>query len=224
MTETPEYRGAATALELVLCKKITKPQDALPPIRVERQPGPPTSGKFYHEDKRQILIQFIYCPDPSLRPETQDWEAVLFVKCSDVPRLMREGFHWNDENVVKEDGYIDKTPRQYHRATARYRGSYRHYFLTDLQKPPRWVATLQVLASKLEALSRFRLDELSRENTYSASAYSQSGPNQPAKDIYSYHHQSPASHINAIYDDRPLEGWWPWPRKDSTDTTVPPWK
>ncbi|KAI1749283.1 hypothetical protein F4782DRAFT_513989 [Xylaria castorea] len=32
---------------------------------------------------------------------------MLFFKCSDVPRHMREGFYWDGDNVINEDGFID---------------------------------------------------------------------------------------------------------------------
>ena len=30
--------------------------------------------------------------------------------------------------------------------------------------------------------------------------------------IYNYRKDKPEESFNAIYDNMPLEGWWPWPR------------
>ena len=73
------------------------------------RPGPAMGGCFYKDDPQHPSLIFTFCPDPcrhdSLR--CQDWVAVLEVKCPDIPRLMREGFHWNTSNVIKEESYIE---------------------------------------------------------------------------------------------------------------------
>ncbi|KAI2640149.1 hypothetical protein GGS21DRAFT_505438 [Xylaria nigripes] len=150
---------------------------------------------------------FIFDSDLLERDERQDWLARLMVKCGDVPRLMREGFHWDSGNLVHEDGYI-----MYRRLDEDNSGNTRFYFLKDRQYPPRWTASLEVHASCVETLYRFDLDQLSREIIFFAAATSQAGDS-----IYQYYHHSPAYSFNAIYDDMPMEGKWPLPRNYSED-------
>jgi hypothetical protein len=71
---------------------------------------------------------------------------------------------------------------------------------------PRWVARLQVMAPSVELLSRFRVQDLSRDDVCNAHASDALG-----RMIYYYNYHSPAWNYNCIYDDKPLQGWWPWP-------------
>ncbi|KAI0548049.1 hypothetical protein F4679DRAFT_597097 [Xylaria curta] len=175
------------------------------PHQVQRQPGPAMSGKFYRDDEQRCSMWMAFYPDLSKDITKQDWAAILKVKCSYIPRLMREGFYWNDANVVREDGYVDLNP------TNRYSKNWsgiRHYFLRDLQQPPLWIATVEILAVNKEILCRFDLNQLSRKKMHQAGATSQYGHM-----VYSWVYGYPQTSFNAIYDDRPMKGWWPWPRK-----------
>ncbi|KAI1359289.1 hypothetical protein F5Y08DRAFT_344855 [Xylaria arbuscula] len=121
------------------------------------------------------------------------------------PRLMREGFHWDTSNVIREEGYFDKD--FYEWRDRKQWSSCRHYFLRDLKEPPLWIATMRFVAVSDVIISVFNLNELSRANIRLASAYNQSG-----QLIYHYHHENTFRRCNTIYDDMPMEGWWPWPR------------
>ncbi|KAI0550922.1 hypothetical protein F4679DRAFT_582996 [Xylaria curta] len=173
-----------------------------------QQPGP---GNPYREIAVQRSMLFGFCPDPSDLTMNQDWAAVLMVKCHNVPGLMREGFHWDDVNVIKEEGYVD---RDFTHARRRKDGKCwagtRHYFLKDLQQPLRWVATIQVWALNLETLHQFDLNQLSRERSMQwATAFYPSG-----QYIFNWHYCSPAIRFNAICNDMPMEAWLQWPRKN----------
>ncbi|KAI1741531.1 hypothetical protein F4680DRAFT_464550 [Xylaria scruposa] len=178
---------------------------SLPPQH-QRRPGPAMSGKFYHEDKRRNSMWMNFYPDPSKDIKKQDWAATLKVKCRDIPRLMRKGFFWDDANIIREEGYVDQDPTK---SYGKNWSGTRHYFLRDLQQPPRWIATVELFAVNKETLCRFDLNQLSREKMHSARANSQSGHM-----VYSWEYGFPRMSLNAIYDDRPMEGWWPWPRMD----------
>ncbi|KAI0452878.1 hypothetical protein F5B21DRAFT_515718 [Xylaria acuta] len=185
-------------------------------------PGPATGGRFYKEDKQRPSLVFKFCPDPSrfLTPSCQDWVAFLEVKCVDVPRLMREGFHWDASNVIKEEGYIEygkKNPN----INAWTVASARWYFLTDTHQPRRWIASLDVRASDVNILYNFNLSQLSRELVRSVWA-----ENRNRQQIYGYRSytrrdrlynaaESPMIGFNMIYDKMPMEGFWPWPRKEN---------
>ncbi|KAK3304192.1 uncharacterized protein B0T15DRAFT_535761 [Chaetomium strumarium] len=137
------------------------------------------------------------------------WVATLNAKCEDLPRLMREGFFCSADNVVPERGYMSSsiepewTAKGYHHA--------RKLILVDKtcspDETPRWAASLEVVATSVELLSKFRVENLSPENVLSAYAWNTRG-----QDCYSHHRQFPDFNYNCIYDDKPLAGWWPWPK------------
>ncbi|KAI1145182.1 hypothetical protein F4825DRAFT_467551 [Nemania diffusa] len=186
------------------------------------EPGPATGGRFYNEDKQNPSIHFKFCPDPSkiFSLRAGDWAASLQVKCSDVPRLMREGFHWNASNVIKEDGYIENR-RDGHKSDAWESAPTRWYFLADTCQPRRWTASLMVKASDVNILYNFDVSQLSREVVRYVQAV-----NQEKQEIYSYQAytaadkstntaEAPMIGFNMIYDKMPMEGFWPWPRKEN---------
>ncbi len=86
----------------------------------------------------------------------------------------------------------------------------RHYILTDLADEPNWDGSLVLLARQYEVLSSFRISDLSLDLVYLAWAADKS-----KHTVYYYNAVWPESNINTIYDDMPLEGWWPWPKKES---------
>ncbi|KAI0871589.1 hypothetical protein GGS24DRAFT_53759 [Hypoxylon argillaceum] len=186
--------------------------------RINPMPGmypllqqPVTRGSPYQESKLRPSISFGFCPNPSDLTRNQAWGALLMVKCDDVPRLMREGFHWDGANVIREEGYIDRDFRYAHRRKDGKRwASTRHYYLQDLQQPPRWVATIKVFALNPGTVCQFDLNQLSRESMQWATALNPFSRHH----IYNWDSWSPAVRFNAIYDDMPMEGWWPWPRKN----------
>ncbi|KAI0533376.1 hypothetical protein GGR58DRAFT_521618 [Xylaria digitata] len=175
-----------------------------------QQPGPATSGKSYRENNERCSMWFGFCPDPSDKSLNQEWTAMMMVKYRDVPRLMREGFYWDCANVIREEGFVDKdlTDARCRQDRKRW-ATTRHYFLKDLQQPQRWVATIKIFALNPGTLYKFDLNRLSRENVQWATAV-----NQPRKLIYSWQYDFPGVWFNAVYDDTPMEGWWPWPRKN----------
>ncbi|KAI0886379.1 uncharacterized protein GGS22DRAFT_199651 [Annulohypoxylon maeteangense] len=190
-------------------------------------PPPATNGKFYFESQAEETIELGLCPEPPYHPNgdtgpgPQTWFARLKFKCDNVPQLMREGLHWSLDNVQWEDGYMDLKDRLpepqsiLDKIINRYCLGYdlthtRHYFLRDLQVPSRWIAHLQVHAGDIKDLSDIRLENISIDNICYTYAFSV-GEN---KNIYGYETWDLESSFNAVYDDTPLEGWWPWPKKD----------
>ncbi|KAI1159837.1 hypothetical protein F5B18DRAFT_664245 [Nemania serpens] len=186
--------------------------------------GPATGGRFYKEDKQPPSVKFRFCPDPTRlwHFKYQDWIAFLEVKCSDVPRLMREGFHWDTSNVIKEEGYIERG-KPGPNSNAQTSVPARWYFLTDIHQPRRWIASLNVRALDINVLYNFNLSQLSPELIRAASAL-----NQDQQLIYEYRSytfpdkfcnadESPMTGFNMIYDKMPMEGFWPWPRIEKND-------
>ncbi|KAI3341059.1 hypothetical protein F4824DRAFT_486923 [Ustulina deusta] len=205
MAAQPEYHETTT-------KASPPPYEASSPNGKNKQPGPAMGGQWYLADTQLATIKFIYCPNPSVGWWTQDWAAILFVKCSNVPRLMREGFYWDSANVVDEDGYINTNlvDRVFFRRDGKQWNGRRNYFLKDLQEPQRWTAMIEVFALRHETLCRFDLSQLSRERIHCVLALSQGGDH-----IYEYCHGKPQCCYNAIYNNMPMEGRWPWPRKNA---------
>ncbi len=136
------------------------------------------------------------------------WAAVLRVKCDDISRLMREGFFWSAENILPEEGYLsDNTDPQWLALGFCYA---RTWTLIDKSndEDPRWVAELDVLTRFPELLPGFEIRNLSRKNVWSARAW-----NPFEQLVYYYDYSSYGRNCNCIYGDRPLHGWWPWPRR-----------
>lgn len=141
---------------------------------------------------------------------TTDWLARLQVHAKDVPRLMKKGFYWTEANVRKRAGYflLEKASLP---ADVRDHWDYaRAYHLTDIAKDgnQQWIAVLWVFALKLSVLSNFRVRHLSVDQIRFARAYD--GERRP---IYDFDVHYPGDSFNAVYDDMPLGGWWPWPKK-----------
>ncbi|GAP91529.1 hypothetical protein SAMD00023353_3101400 [Rosellinia necatrix] len=187
-------------------------------------PGPATGGRFYKADKQRPSILFGFCQDSSkfYATKRQQWVAIMEVKCFDVPRLMREGFYWDASNVIKEEGYIEYGKAEPN-ADAGACALKRWYFLADTNQPRRWIASIAVTSLDIEILSNFDLGQLSRDNVRVAVAWNQNG-----EVIYGYQAHTPPDQLsstteapmrcfNMIYDTMPMEGLWPWPRKENED-------
>ncbi|KAI0097467.1 hypothetical protein GGR51DRAFT_578142 [Nemania sp. FL0031] len=187
----------------------------------QRRPGPATYGRWYKENPEPETLKFTFCPNPSQPWFTQDWFATLLVKCGDIPRLMREGFYWDVRNVRHEDGFVREfQPVQSIPTRLDGRGwcGVRYYYLEDSQRPfLRWTASIQVLAIHEITLYNFSLSLLSRERIQlgQACGRTQSIESAGAYLVYQYLCYEPRACFNAIYGNMPLEGYWPWPRRDT---------
>ncbi|KAK4152177.1 hypothetical protein C8A00DRAFT_35146 [Chaetomidium leptoderma] len=143
------------------------------------------------------------------------WAAGLVVKCRDVPRLMREGFFWSAENILPEEGYMSHST-----IPAWSNIGFDHervWSLADKSngETPLWVAQLEVLSHSVTILSGFQVHNLSRKNVHRAHAW-----NAEKQLVYRFEYHSPRDCYNCIYDDMPLQGWWPWPREGWTRRDV----
>lgn len=169
-------------------------------------------GQFFFDQKELMNIELYYYPElhNSHLICAQPWCGHMFVKCHDVPRLMREGFYWTTANVLKEEGSISiglngDIPRM---GMTDFTVS-RDYYMTDLQQPPRWVAQFVLYSTTLDILRNINLDGLSIQRVHAMFAWSRN-----EKLIYHFQSREPQLNFNAIYDDMRMEGWWPWPRKE----------
>ncbi|KPM37141.1 hypothetical protein AK830_g9415 [Neonectria ditissima] len=137
--------------------------------------------------------------------DTVEWTAHLNVNAMDLTCLMKEGFHWTEANVKELEGYFT-VGRDSLSITAQDNGwnHSRTYFLTDLATVPQWTATLEVFAREIQVLSEFRIRHLSIYIIRQVLAKDSKG-----QWVYFFDAFEPGVNFNAIYDDTPLEGWWP---------------
>jgi hypothetical protein len=42
------------------------------------------------------------------------------------------------------------------------------------------------------------------------------GENKYGYEVYFWSKWRPEWNYNALYDDMPMEGWWPWPKKETS--------
>lgn len=155
-------------------------------------------------------------PDDDDDDDTElEWEARLRVKARDLPRLMREGFHWSAANFDFEASYI-QTDLSGEEETIRMAGwtCSRSFFLSDLGDDPRWAAKLVVWAQNTGVLSRFKIADLTPDMMSWAFAWRKSRQCDGPQWLYDWDCDEPQDSFNAIYGEMPLDGWWPWPKRD----------
>lgn len=166
------------------------------------------------DDEEWEVLVLKMVPDPGARLYKKAlWVAVLEVKTTDIPRLMREGFFWSAENVVPEEGFMSReTKPGWTQFGFHYK---RTWVLVDKSNPtPKWVGLLDVVTRSYEILPNFQVQDLTRGNIYEAFACNGLG-----NIIYDYYHRWPRKSFNCIYDDKPLQGWWPWPKEEGAFAT-----
>ncbi|KAK3303023.1 uncharacterized protein B0T15DRAFT_504299 [Chaetomium strumarium] len=139
----------------------------------------------------------------------EGWATLSFEMVPD-PGIDARGFFWSADNVVPEFGHMfnSVTPRW---AAGGY-GHARQWTLVDKtctpDGTPRWVGRLEVMAASIGLLSSFRPQDLSTEHVLSTHAW-----NKEKQLVYCYLYHVPDQTYNCIYDNKPLYGWWPWPKK-----------
>lgn len=146
------------------------------------------------------------------RSNSLDWQARLEITAKDIPSLMKHGFYCGEANVQPKKGYMlfqEELRELRDDVTKSDDWVYgRCYSLRDLGHDPQWVASLWVYAHEISELAQFRVKQLAREDIFSAWALDSEG-----RTLYNFDYNCPDDSINVIYDDMPMEGLWPWPRK-----------
>ncbi|KAI2631437.1 hypothetical protein GGS26DRAFT_591314 [Hypomontagnella submonticulosa] len=179
-------------------------------------PQPTTTRSLYFQKPAGPNIVMYVGPYDTRDPASLPWMGILRVKCTNVPELMSSGFHWTIENVQQEEGYYESTsacidchPDELRRILMAGWVETRHYFMRDIQhNPPQWVAHFQFHCYEKELLTKIRLEHLAVERIFHAIAQGDA-----FETIYEFWKLWPDQCFNAIYDDMPLDGWWPWPKK-----------
>ncbi|KAJ0305576.1 hypothetical protein COL5a_006303 [Colletotrichum fioriniae] len=159
-------------------------------------------------------LSIIYSPVPigagaNVSRRGISWEARFRVRAKDLPRLMREGLHWTIANIHREAGYFEYEAKEPVMKEAGWTCT-RNYYLSDLSPEQNWTAKMTVCARDLQTLARFDMAKLRPEQAYTALAWTNV---QPGQYIYNFERLAPGRNFNAIYDEMPMEGWWPWPKR-----------
>ncbi|EFQ35660.1 hypothetical protein CGRA01v4_09844 [Colletotrichum graminicola] len=172
----------------------------------------------------EVQVLFIFNSPDGENTEDEDikWEAFLQVKVRNLPRLMAEGFYWNEANLEREAGYIERRLLKDDPFNDDDRWSCcRTFFLSDLSDDPQWAAKLIVYAEKLTVLSSFTITNINMDTMDGAVACNKVADERSAtRWVYFWDRNYPEDNFNAIYDDMPLEGWWPWPREEFDDDDI----
>lgn len=183
--------------------------DALPAYHEAAQPREQICRSHAEAStkKWQCLLIFTQDPIPRIPRNTTGpdpkWVAFLSIETRDLPGLMTAGLHIRPENVILTDNHFEWSYSPRFRAWA-YARRYR-------LEGPGWAGNLMVASSKLQSVIGFRIDHLMPEQVFLAHA-------EEARDkvVYVYEKFRKSWRANAIYHEMPLEGLWPWPKRDST--------
>jgi hypothetical protein len=130
-----------------------------------------------------------------------EWTAQLYVTTWDLPGLMRDGLHLTPENVQEQDNHF-KWGSLLEGGKIVYP---RSYTVID----SRWSGHLHVCAWTATPLVNFRIHHLSAAKVLTASV-----GDDKEKLMYCYDLDRPEHSFNCVYDDMPLDGLWPWPKRE----------
>ncbi|KAG6013725.1 hypothetical protein E4U54_006403 [Claviceps lovelessii] len=143
----------------------------------------------------------------------EPWYGLLTLYVHDVSHMMEHGLHFSSKNVdprgslIADDGGPEMTPYTKSLGWTHYR----RFVLRDLdQENPQWKGFLIIYSRGIKELSHFRVDGLSFRNIRFARA--KVGQNL----VYNFDCVSPENNYNTIFDDMPMQGWWPWPNPEAT--------
>lgn len=134
--------------------------------------------------------------------EGYDWYARLEVWATDLPDLMQHGFFWSEANVERlRNEIITKDCISW--------AGLRRYRLKSLPGcTSSWTANLDVSGSRMDVLSLFRVSDLNLHHLRVMDAW------LCGRLVYCYRKKKPQDCINTLYDEMPMTGWWPWPRRN----------
>ena len=174
------------------------------------EPGNPpfNNDKSYHK----WLVTFRFSTQVrGCRIGRGDWTAWMTFFMKDIAEMMREGLYWSPQNCIPELSFLSKTDLS---SQEKAEGGViaRGYELVD--NLGRWHAVVRVVARDSLTLKKFRLEQLAKERMSWCRAI-----NSGKDTVYEWKAHGPTcDNINTIYDDIPLEGWWPWPKPKPCNT------
>lgn len=147
------------------------------------------------------------------RKEHPGWCAAMWIRARNIPRLMRRGFYWSAANIIKGEDrlLLDDFPIPFlrrHRRTCR---------LIDVGQHPEWEAMFCVESGRRDTVINFDMNRVTMNTVVEVEALDWDG-----KTIYFAQKRS-GLFFNSIFDQMPLDGWWPWP-KGSGEEAVSVWR
>ncbi|RSL49476.1 hypothetical protein CEP54_012422 [Fusarium duplospermum] len=157
--------------------------------------------------RREWQLHFYFSSNPKYMlsdppPETpKDWTAQLDLVTSDLPGLMHDGLYLTQENVQVLENHVQRV----------YSDERKCYFLRRCFTvvDPKWSGKLWVVSWNYEPVRDFRIHDLSADKVYNTQVLNKAG-----YAVYFYNRSKPEKSANYIYDDMPMKGLWPFPRKE----------
>ncbi|KAL2212646.1 hypothetical protein CC79DRAFT_438765 [Sarocladium strictum] len=155
--------------------------------------------------RKPCNMSFIF--ESGKRGAPDHWLAQMWVMTDDIPKLMENGFHCQETNINRKDGWITNGWSGWTKGPAKM-PLLRMMTLSDTKEDRNWNAKLLIGANEIATLSHFRIANLGQDTCTRATASTELGT------VYGFDVQNPAANFNAIFDDMPMTGLWPWPKKE----------
>ncbi|CAH0015621.1 unnamed protein product [Clonostachys rhizophaga] len=143
--------------------------------------------------------------------EAQKWTACLTLETCDLSRLMKEGFYWDKSSIEPESGFflLDQEDLPENESQWGWKCA-RVYQCSKMREGIiQWKGQLRILAQELKTLAEFNLDILTADAIHCMKVR-----DSEERIVYRYCRPKPEESCNAYYDHMPMEGYWPWPKKD----------
>ncbi|KAM3541874.1 hypothetical protein ARSEF1564_005186 [Beauveria bassiana] len=142
------------------------------------------------------------------------WYAELTLQVKDVAVLLKTGLFWTEANIDPTNNFFDDRKFAPHLSSEWIDpvNSYGRFYELKDTEPAQWHGTLMVRAHSLSTLRQFRPSQLSLANVRYVTA-----KNPQGQTVYHFNSADSDRCFNAILEDTPLKGWWPWPKKEDTD-------
>lgn len=170
--------------------------------------------------KQKIHMKFVRDVSPYMANKPANgpdmWIVYLDLKTFHLPSLMKYGLYIDPRNVKEWENYVSKI---YSHKEERW--SYcRKYTLLD----PQWSGSLSVTSWSMKALNDFRIEDLSANLVLEAWVEKEEH-NKKCKQCWEHHDRdfiyffdlrAPDDKINCIFGNMPMDGLWPWPRRETT--------
>ncbi|KAM0330982.1 hypothetical protein ACHAPQ_006293 [Fusarium lateritium] len=169
---------------------------------------PPAYQQVESSDMWCVWIEFTSdrskIPQPHKKIDSSSgWFAELVLWAPDIVGLMRDGLYVTEEDVdISKNHTTEEYCPRYERKMA-----FRHYRL----KGPKWSGYLIVKSVDIHETMDFRIQHLSYDKAIASYVQDK---NKNMAYIWLYLHNF---NTNNIFDDRPMEGLWPWPRKETAE-------
>lgn len=161
--------------------------------------------------RRAMVVLLLFPRRPGPEPWVYEWIACAKVYPDDLARVMREGLRWSAEGAAGEGNSIGRGGGMEAPAPEGRRMAFRRVYnlADDADNEPRWYGDVEVFSDSLRVLSEFRMADLAVGNVAMAVAR-----DRMDRLVYFYDATGRIGpNVNALYDDMPMTGWWPWPRE-----------